>query len=271
MTLSPELETIPPAFPQLVSVSVIIPVFNQQGKITYSIEKIKQVVESYFREYELIVVNDGSTDDTLTTLRHLESTDEQKHLRILSYTPNRGKGYAVRQGILHSRGEVVMFLDGDLDISPDLIKDYVEKLDTADLVIASKRHPRSSVKVPASRLIMSRAFNLIVNLATGIHQSDTQAGFKVGKGEVMRSIFENVNVNRYAFDIELFTIASVLRYRIQEMPVIMKIDRRFKIKDVIRMAIDLSKIAYKYRISHQYHNILLKSEKIKEVSSVMTI
>ncbi|HZA61404.1 MAG TPA: hypothetical protein VE573_00930, partial [Nitrososphaeraceae archaeon] len=115
------------------------------------------------------------------------------------------------------------------------------------------------------------AFNLIVNLATGIHQSDTQAGFKVGKGEVMRSIFENVNVNRYAFDIELFTIASVLRYRIQEMPVIMKIDRRFKIKDVIRMAIDLSKIAYKYRISHQYHNILLKSEKIKEVSSVMTI
>jgi dolichol-phosphate mannosyltransferase len=271
MTLSPELEKNAPAFPHLVSVSVIIPVFNQQRKITHSIEKIKQVVESYFREYELIVVNDGSTDDTLTTLKYLESTYEKKHLRILSYTPNRGKGYAVRQGILHSSGEVVMFLDGDLDISPDLIKDYVEKLDTADLVIASKRHPRSSVKVPTSRIIMSRAFNLIVNLATGIHQSDTQAGFKVGKGEVMRSIFENVNVNRYAFDIELFTIASVLRYRIQEMPVIMRIDRRFKIKDIIRMAIDLSKIAYKYRISRHYQNILLKSEKIKEVSSVMTI
>jgi glycosyltransferase involved in cell wall biosynthesis len=270
MTLSPELETNIRQLPQMARVSIVIPVFNQQGKITYSLKRITEVVESYFKDYELIVVNDGSTDDTLTILKYLESTDPQRHVRVLSYTPNRGKGYAVRQGILHSHGEVVMFLDGDLDISPDLIKDYVEKLGTYDLVIASKRHPGSNVKVPTSRLIMSRAFNLIVNLATGIRQSDTQAGFKVGKGEMMRTIFRNVNVNRYAFDIELFTIASVLRYRIHEMPVIMKIDRRFKLKDILRMSVDLIKIAYKYRISHQYQNILIQSEEIKEVSSVMT-
>lgn len=270
MTLSPELETNNSPSPQTARVSVVIPVFNQQGKIAYSLQKITEVIESYFRDYELIVVNDGSTDDTLTTLKYLMSIDQQKHLRILSYTPNRGKGYAVRQGILHSRGEVVMFLDGDLDISPDLIKDYVEKLGTYDLVIASKRHPGSNVTVPTSRRVMSRAFNLIVNLATGISQSDTQAGFKVGKGDMMRTIFRSVNVNRYAFDIELFTIASVLRYKVHEMPVIMKIDRRFKLKDIVRMSIDLIKIAYKYRISHHYQNILIKSEKIKEVSSVMT-
>jgi dolichol-phosphate mannosyltransferase len=270
MTLSPELEKNSLPSPQLASLSVVIPVFNQQSKVAYSIQKITQVVESYFRDYELIVVNDGSTDDTLNILKRLVPVYEEQHLRILSYTPNRGKGYAVRHGILHSRGEVVMFLDGDLDISPDLIKDYVEKLGTADLVIASKRHPGSSVKVPTSRLIMSKAFNLIVNLATGINQSDTQAGFKVGKGEIMRTIFKNVNVNRYAFDIELFTIASVLRYRIQEMPVIMEIDRRFKLKDIVRMSIDLIKITYKYRISRHYQNILIKSERIKEFTSVMT-
>jgi dolichol-phosphate mannosyltransferase len=271
MTLSPEIETTVSTSPQSVSVSVVIPVFNQQRKVVYSIQKIKQVVETYFRDYELIVVNDGSTDSTLTILKGFASIDQgQQHIRIISYTPNRGKGYAVRQGVLHSRGEVVMFLDGDLDISPDLIKDYVERLDTYDLVIASKRHPRSNVKVPVSRLIMSRTFNVIVNLATGIRQSDTQAGFKVGKGDMMRTIFRNVNVNRYAFDIELFTIASVLRYRIHEMPVIMKIDRRFKLKDILRMSIDLTKIAYKYRISHYYQNIIMKSEKIKQVSSVMT-
>jgi glycosyltransferase involved in cell wall biosynthesis len=81
-------------------ISVIIPVFNQAGKISYSVEKIKQAVESAFSNYELIVVNDGSTDNTLTILRDLAMTDE--HLHIISYTPNRGKGYAVRQGVLHS-------------------------------------------------------------------------------------------------------------------------------------------------------------------------
>ena len=270
MTLSPELEINDSPSSQMTGVSIVIPVFNQQGKINYSLKKITEAVELYFKDYELIVVNDGSTDDTLTVLKYLASTDLRRHARVLSYTPNRGKGYAVRQGVLHSRGEVVMFLDGDLDISPDLIKDYVEKLGTYDLVIASKRHPGSNVKVPTSRLIMSRAFNLIVNLAIGIRQSDTQAGFKVGKGEMMRRIFRNVNVNRYAFDIELFTIASVLHCRIHEMPVIMKIDRRFKLKDILRMSIDLIKIAYKYRISHQYQNILIKSDEIKKVSSVMT-
>ena len=269
MTLSPELEKSNLTF-QISRVSVVIPVFNQQDKLAHSLQKIRQVVESYFTDYELIVVNDGSTDHTLNTLKCIASTDQQNNLRILSYTPNRGKGYAVRHGILHSHGDVVMFLDGDLDISPDLIKEYVEKLGPYDLVIASKRHPASNVKVPISRLIMSRAFNVIVNLATGIRQSDTQAGFKVGKGDIMRTIFKNVNVNRYAFDIELFTIASVLRYRIHEMPVIMKIDRRFKIKDIVRMSIDLIKIAYKYRISHHYQNILIKSGELKEVSSVMT-
>jgi dolichol-phosphate mannosyltransferase len=270
MTLSLDLEINDNVSLQIQRISVVIPVFNQQGKISYSLKRITKVIESYFKDYELIVVNDGSTDGTLDVLRYLASTDPQRHTRVLSYTPNRGKGYAVRQGILQSLGEVVMFLDGDLDISPDLIKDYVEKLDKYDLVIASKRHAGSNVKVPTSRMIMSRAFNLIVNLATGIHQSDTQAGFKVGKGEIMRTIFRNVNVNRYAFDIELFTIASVLHYRIHEMPVIMKIDRRFKLKDILRMSIDLIKIVYKYRIAHHHPNIPIKSEEIKEVSSIMT-
>jgi dolichol-phosphate mannosyltransferase len=221
MTLSPEIVTKITSFP-VPKFSLIIPVFNQQSKIHFSIEKIKQSVESAFSDYELIVVNDGSTDNTLTILRSM--TSMYPRIRVLSYTPNRGKGYAVRQGILHSQGEAVMFLDGDLDISPDSIKDYVQRLATSDLVIASKRHPESSVIIPKSRVFLSRAFNLLIRMATGIPQKDTQAGFKVGNGEIMRTIFRNVSVNRYAFDVELFTIASILHLKIQEMPVIMKID-----------------------------------------------
>jgi dolichol-phosphate mannosyltransferase len=249
MTLS--LETVTKSIPfSELNLSVIIPVFNQQKKITYSIKKIKQAVELWFTNYELIIVNDGSTDNTLTFLKGIALTDERIH--ILSYTPNRGKGYAVRQGVLHSRGDVVMFLDGDLDIAPDSIKDYVESLGTADLVIASKRHPQSSVIIPRSRALLSRAFNLLIRLATGIPQKDTQAGFKVGKGEIMRTIFRSACINRYAFDVELFTIASILHLKVHEMPVVMKIDRRFNTKEIVKMLLDVAKISYKYRIAHEY-------------------
>jgi glycosyltransferase involved in cell wall biosynthesis len=244
----------------LGTLSIIIPVFNQQANISHSLMRIKQVVERHFSKYELVVVNDGSTDDTLTTLKDIVSSDQQEHIRILSYTPNRGKGYAVRYGILHSHGDVVIFLDVDLDISPDLIKEYVEKLDSCDLVIASKRHPRSNVTLPASRLLMSRIFHLIVNVATGIRQTDTQAGLKVGRGEIMRTIFRNINIKRYAFDVELFMIASILDLRIQEMPVKMKIDRRFNAKEIVNMFIDVTRICYKYRIAHRYQREYLKAD-----------
>jgi dolichol-phosphate mannosyltransferase len=256
MTLSPETVTKPISFvePRL---SLIVPVFNQQGKVAYSLKKIKQAVELAFSKYELIVVNDGSTDNTLALLKGIALTDE--HIRVLSYTPNRGKGYAVKQGVLHSHGDAVMFLDGDLDISPDSIKDYVERLRTSDLVIASKRHPKSSVTIPRSRAFLSRVFNLLIRVATGISQKDTQAGFKVGNGEIMRAIFRNVSVNRYAFDVELFTIASVMHLEVQEMPVIMKIDRKFNIKEIIRMFVDVIRISYKYRISRHFKHKYLKS------------
>jgi dolichol-phosphate mannosyltransferase len=254
-------------------ISLIIPVFNQARKISYSVEKIKQAVELSFDNYELIVVNDGSTDNSLTILKDIAMTDE--HLRIISYTPNRGKGYAVRQGVLNSQGDAVILLDGDLDISPDLIIDYVEMLRTSDLVIASKKHPQSNVRIPKSRAFLSRAFNLLIKLTIGIAQTDTQAGFKVGKGDIMRKIFRNVTVNRYAFDVEFLAIASILHLKVQEMPVIMRIDRKFKIKEIMNMLLDVTRIWYKYRIAHRYQNVyqdIQKEEMKKEeqVSSSIT-
>jgi len=255
MTLSPEIVNKTKVSP-VTRISVVIPVFNQQKKISYSLEKIKQAVESAFSDYELIVVNDGSTDNTLSILRTINSLDP--HVRIISYTPNRGKGYAVKQGVLNSLGDVVIFLDGDLDISPDSIKDYIKRLDTSDLVIASKRHPESIVTVPRSRAFLSGAFHLIIRIATGISQKDTQAGFKVGEGGIMRTIFKDMTINRYAFDVELLTIASILRLRVQEMPVILMIDKKFKIKEIVNMLMDVARITYRYRIAshyqHAFHN-----------------
>jgi dolichol-phosphate mannosyltransferase len=253
MTLSPQKIVVSKgrSIPES-SISLIIPIFNQAAKVSYSLEKIKQAIESASSNYELIVVNDGSTDETLDILRDIAMTDQ--HVHIISYTPNRGKGYAVKQGILHSRGDAVIFLDGDLDISPDLIKGYVERLSTCDLVIASKRHPESSVRIPRSRAFLSRAFNLLTKVTLGISHTDTQAGLKVGRGDVMRKIFRNVSVNRYAFDVELLTIASILHLKVQEMPVIMKIERRFNTKQIVNMFLDVARIWYKYRIARRYQH-----------------
>jgi dolichol-phosphate mannosyltransferase len=264
---SPESVANPTLFPELdkeLGISLIVPVFNQERKVSYALEKIKQAIELAFANYELIVVNDGSTDNTLAILRGIAQIHE--HIRIISYTPNRGKGYAVKQGVLDSHGDAVMFLDGDLDISPDSVKDYVERLRTSDLVIASKRHPKSSVTIPRSRAFLSRVFNLIIRVATGIHQKDTQAGFKVGNGEIMRAIFRNVRVNRYAFDVELFTIASIMHLKVQEMPVIMKIDRKFNTQEIMKMFVDVIRISYKYRIARHFkHEYLKRDNNLKKV------
>jgi dolichol-phosphate mannosyltransferase len=265
MTLSPEMVTSN-TLSHITEISIIIPVFNQEGKVRYALEKIEQTVELIFGNYEVIVVNDGSTDATLSVLRDI--LERNPHLRILSYTPNRGKGYAVRHGVLHSRGQAVMFLDGDLDISPESIKEYVEKLATSDLVIASKRHPRSSVSIPKSRALLSRTFNLLIRLATGLPQKDTQAGFKVGNGDIMRTIFRNISVKRYAFDVELFTIASILNLKVEEMPVIMKIDRKFRVKEILNMLVDVIRISYRYRIAHSYQQEYTKNYALKKLQTV---
>jgi hypothetical protein len=93
-------------------------------------------------------------------------------------------------------------------------------------------------------------------LTTGIPQKDTQAGFKVGNGDIMRAMFRNVSVNRYAFDVELLTIASVLHLKVQEMPVIMKIDRQFNMKEVVNMFVDVTRVCYKHKVLHAYQNEL---------------
>jgi glycosyltransferase involved in cell wall biosynthesis len=133
--------------------------------------------------------------------------------------PNMGKGYAVKKGVMESRGRFVLFMDGDLDISPDLIGEYILQLEkNHDLVIASKRHPLSSGSEPAQGRFLSRAFNLKARVLTGIMVRDTQAGMKASGRDAMKRIFQVMLVKRYAFDVELLAVASIMNQSIKEMP-----------------------------------------------------
>src|SRR2546422_4546144 len=150
----------------LCKLSVVVPVYNQEKNVSAALTRIKRVIESTGLSYEIIVVNDGSNDDTMNVLRSRATNDS--NFRIVTYSQNMGKGYSVKLGITDSHGDTIIFMDGDLDISPNSIAEYVKQLESCDLVIASKRHPDSSFHAPASRKLLSRAFNLIVRLLTGI-------------------------------------------------------------------------------------------------------
>lgn len=241
-------------------ISVVIPVYNQENAISKSLARIRQVLDSLSTSYELIVVNDGSRDDTLKILQGEQASNPL--LKVVSYDKNMGKGYAVRKGILESKGHLVIFTDGDLDISPETITEYVGQLAQCDLVIASKRHPQSRIVAPTSRKFLSRAFNLVVRILTGISIKDTQSGLKAGSGPALRAVFRLMLVKRYAFDVELLTIASLLKMQIKEMPVEINLNRKFKVKDIARMFIDVLAISYRYRIRRWYQQQLQKEAAI---------
>jgi glycosyltransferase involved in cell wall biosynthesis len=234
-----------------VQVSVVIPIHNKEKTISILLSKIKEVLSSTFQSYEIVLVNDGSFDNTFWVLQEEKKIDSC--LKVISYNPNRGKGYAVKTGVIESSGNIVIFIDGDLDISHSKIKDYVNELGSCDLVVASKRHPQSKVYAPSSRKFLSRTFNLLVRLSIGIKIKDTQSGLKAGNGDILRTIFEIMLVKRYAFDVELITIATMLNLKIKEMPIEINLDHGFKLKDIVKMVLDVTNITYRYRINRWYH------------------
>jgi len=247
-----------------VSCSVVIPVFNENQNIGKCLERLKRVLDFAFLNYELIVVNDGSTDGTLRALKNLNGSIPQ--LKILSYPENKGKGFAVKSGVLQTKGKVVILLDGDLDISPNNIKRYVAELDHYDLVIGCKRHPLSKVQWSTSRKTLSKIFNFIVKLGTGIKLRDTQCGVKAANGTALRKIFQIMLVKRYAFDVELLTIATALGLKIRELPVEINLTSSFKVKDIAKMFQDVLAISYRLRIKKYYEKKILLDKQIRVLS-----
>jgi glycosyltransferase involved in cell wall biosynthesis len=233
----------------LFDCSVIIPVYNNQEKIMQAINSIKTGLLPYTASYEIIVVNDGSTDKTLSILETAKESDQ--NMRILSYPNNSGKGHAVKTGVLACQGSNCLFIDGDLDISACGIVDFLRELETCDMAVASKRHALSIVKASKKRKFLSLAFNFFVRLTTGIPVKDTQSGLKAGRSLKLKEIFSSMTTTRYAFDVELLMLASKTGLRIKEMPVNMTLEGKFKRREIIRMLADVLRISYRYRILRQ--------------------
>lgn len=231
-------------------ISIIIPCYNLESIVKTTVKNILKNLEKFSDSFEILIVNDGSTDNTLEVIQDIKNNHECIH--VITYSQNKGKGYAVKTGILQSIGSSIVFIDGDLDITSDAIQNYIEELNNFDLVIGSKSLQNSEIEIRQSRKILSDIFSSIVKFLTGLKIQDTQVGFKVGNGEDLRKIFKVMNIDGFAFDVELLVIATKLNLRIKEMPVKLKIMKSFRFNSAVQMFYDVLKITYNYKILHKF-------------------
>lgn len=230
--------------------------FNCAEKIQTTLESIKEGLHEWTGTYEVIVVNDGSTDRTLACLKGKQEVDSR--IRIVTYPANKGKGYAVKQGILACLGLKCIFIDGDMDISPAKLEAYFLEMEDSVLVVGSKVHKLSIVKASKARKFLSQSFAFFVRMATGVRINDTQSGLKGGNSELLKKIFTDMRVSRYAFDVELLLMASKAGVKIKEMPIELTLTSKFKVKEIIRMLYDVLKISYHHRFKNEqsYRHLL---------------
>ncbi len=202
--------------------SVVIPCYNEAARIGETLRLTLDYLAANAPESELIVVNDGSTDATAAIARE-RLKDARIETRLLENFPNRGKGAAVRSGLLAARKPVGLFFDADLSTplgeTPKLIEPIANG--EVDIAFGSRALDRGLIGIhqPWRREQAGRAFNLLVRLATGLSFWDTQCGFKAFRLDVCRPILEAARLDGFAFDVELLYLAQRARLRIREIPV----------------------------------------------------
>lgn len=194
-------------------ISIIVPVYKGEKYIAKNLRLMKENISKHFSNYEIIAVVDGMIDNSMDEAKKVHG------IKVIGYKKNQGKGYALKYGFKHSTGEYVTFVDSDMDIDPDQLKNFIPYMTTADIVIGSKRHPFSKLDYPLSRRILSRGFQLFSWIVLGLNIRDTQSGLKLIKREVLDIIMPLLLVKRYAFDVEMLFLANKHGFRIVEAPI----------------------------------------------------
>ncbi|MBO7721894.1 MAG: glycosyltransferase [Kiritimatiellae bacterium] len=246
--------------------SVVMPFYRLAGAAGANLREVAELFESRGVETELVPVDDGSGDGTDGVLGSL-SFDGFRHVTVrpVICRRNGGKGAALRAGFEASTGRYVMLLDGDLDINPKQTPYFFEEMvkNGADIVVGSKRHPRSAVQYPWHRRIMSACYFTLVKWLAGLPITDTQTGMKLFKREVLGPALDRMLVKTYAFDLELLSIAASRGAKIAEAPVVIKFGGKFgalKPRTVWQMAKDTLAVFYRLRILKYYAKCLVPAK-----------
>lgn len=209
-------------------ISVVMPAYNEEARICASIEETIKTFIDFGCSWELIVIDDGSTDSTY--LRACELVDKYPGRLTVKKNPvNLGKGRALKKSLRYISGDYVVFIDADMDLHPVQVEALFDimRLDNADIVIGSKLHPNSIVNYPLQRRFISMIYYLLVKILFNLPCHDTQTGLKLFKAEVLRSVFPRILVKKFAFDLEVLANAHHLGYQIAEAPIVLNSQRRY--------------------------------------------
>lgn len=211
-----------------------------------SLERIAEYFGAQNYGWSVTVVSDGSSDSTNRIVAAF--ADSHSEFRLCAYSPNRGKGFAVRKGMLEAEGELLLFSDADLAAPIEEIEKLLAAINSgADIAIGSRplKESRLEVRQPLYREMMGRAFNKAVQLLAIRGIQDTQCGFKVFKNHVAKDVFSRCGLDGFSFDFEALMIARDLGYRIDEIPIRWRHQEGSKVRllrDGTRMLIDLMKL-----------------------------
>lgn len=236
--------------------SVIIPAYNEGSRIVNSLKETQKILNNLRKDYEIIVVNDGSKDDTFDKALRVNL----EKIKVLNHDQNYGKGNAIKYGFNFVKGDLVFFLDADLDLHPRQIftlLEYMKNYD-ADVVIGSKRHSLSKLDYPRHRRFLSWGYHLLVKFLFGLGIKDSQTGLKLFKYKVLRDVFPKVLVKKFAFDVELLVNAHHLGYKIIECPIELNFQGKLgniKLRDIYNLLVDTLAVFYRLKVLKYYDRI----------------
>jgi dolichyl-phosphate beta-glucosyltransferase len=227
--------------------SIVIPAYNEEKRIKNSLSEACAFLNDSGMDYEVVVVDDGSSDGTSRIVESMASFSPK--VRLVRYEKNKGKGHALRTGVLVTTGDFVLVMDADLSTPMEELGKLMPYLAQGefDVAIGSRALALSDIirKQPWWRRGMGKMFNRIVKVLVIGDFSDTQCGFKLFRGGVARNLFGEAKIDRFAYDVEILARAKKKGYGIQEVPIrwINSPESRVDpLKDSLRMLIDLVRI-----------------------------
>lgn len=200
--------------------SIVIPAYNESARLGASLDNVLSYVHAQKWDAEVIVVNDGSRDNTADIVRSFAAKDPM--LKLIDNPGNRGKGYSVRNGMLQAQGRMILFSDADLSSPIEEAPKLLNALESgADIAIGSRwlRAETQTQRQPLHRQLFGRIFNLMLRVSLGLQFADTQCGFKAFKRAAAQAIFPLQKIERWGFDPEILFLARKLGFKVQEIAV----------------------------------------------------
>jgi dolichyl-phosphate beta-glucosyltransferase len=220
-----------------VDISIVVPAYNEEQRLPPTLARLDRFLATLPLRSEIVVVDDGSKDDTCGVVER--AAQQIPNLRLIRQTPNRGKGAAVRAGMLAARGQIRVMCDADLSMPPEELPRLLAPLTAckAEIAIGSRyaEGARTDVKQPRYRVLWSRLCNKVIqrSLVPGVR--DTQCGFKAFTAEAARDLFRRARIDGWAFDLEILALARRRGYTIEEVGVEWLDDRRSRINPLADM------------------------------------